>query len=188
MAPTTIQPDAKAGQELKSALGNDVIKIDSSELRSVASTMQSHADQLKLLYDECDDINREAESQASQFTEDRKPAPIFNDTIDALKTVGAKFNEQIKKMVGQLEHDAQGLTWIADQHDATEQTQASGVAGVDTSGAGGSGGGLTSPDMTPPPPGTGPQIPPVPPGGFPPGDPNYTPPPLGGNGTGGVFT
>lgn len=178
-----IQPNPEAGKALQSAVGSDVIQINSEELRRVANSLQSQAYDLRELHSECDGINDSAEKQAAEFTEDRQPAPIYRDTVDSLKNVGTRLKEEISRVIGQLEHDAAGLMWLADQHDANEQSNVDSVNKIDTSGTGestGSGGGLTSPNMSPPAPGTGPQIPPVPPGGFP-SDPNATPPPIGGS-------
>ncbi|TXH11160.1 MAG: hypothetical protein E6R04_03100 [Spirochaetes bacterium] len=195
--PGSLLSNEAAGKNLQAALGDEVIQINSDELRSVAVKMQAQAYALEQLKAECQGINDAAERQAAEYTEDREPAPIYRDTVDALKTVGTRIEEEIDKVIKQLEHDSSALSWIADAHDANEKDNVNKINQVDPSGAGGNGGGgtgtpppsgggggLTPPDLTPPKPGTGPQIPPVPPGGFP-TDPNSMPPPLGGNdGTG----
>jgi hypothetical protein len=175
--PGTPAPNETSGKQLQSALGSDVIQINSDELRGVAVAMQGQAYELEQLKSDCGKINEAAERQAAEFTEDRQPAPIYGETVTALKTVGTRIEEEIDKIIKQLKHDAAGLMWVADQHDANEEHNASSVNKIDTSGTGGSGGGLTSPNLSPPAPGTGPQIPPVPPGGFP-SNPNATPPPI----------
>lgn len=128
MAP--IKADSKAGAAMKNILG-DEITIDPASLRSHARKLQDKADEIRPLITRCASLNDTVKSEASKFTEDGKPAPIFSDISTSVQKVSDHYGKQLSKFADQLESDARALVWIADTSASSQRESAHKVSAVD---------------------------------------------------------
>lgn len=127
-----IAPDPQAGQALKDSLGGEEIDIDPDQLRDLSVQLNGFADTFTALATHVSTIGDTAETEASSFTRDHGPAPIYEEVVASLRTTGTGYSEQLTKLAHQLRSDAAAMVWIADQTETNEADSAANIGAIES--------------------------------------------------------